>query len=94
MRCRQCGTEIANNALICYKCGIATTEAKFKPLAPRKSGSRLTLVMSVLSLLLLVLLALYLGRLPSGDSSPIVRWVAVGVAVLIVALRAYARRRR
>jgi hypothetical protein len=31
MHCRQCGTEIADKALICYRCGTATTEATFKP---------------------------------------------------------------
>ena len=39
MRCRQCGTEIADKALICYRCGTATTEAKFKaPAAPVAGG--------------------------------------------------------
>jgi hypothetical protein len=33
MQCRQCGTEIADKALICYRCGTATTEAKYKPAA-------------------------------------------------------------
>lgn len=33
MKCRQCGIEIANKALICYKCGTATTEAKYQPVA-------------------------------------------------------------
>ena len=37
MKCRSCGAEIAANALICYKCGTATTEAKIKPPA-RQSG--------------------------------------------------------
>ena len=38
MQCRNCGTEIADKALICYRCGTATTEAKFKPapLKPRR----------------------------------------------------------
>jgi hypothetical protein len=36
MQCRNCGIEIADKALICYRCGTATTEAKFKP-APIKS---------------------------------------------------------
>ena len=31
MQCRQCGTEIAEKALICYRCGTATAEAKYKP---------------------------------------------------------------
>ena len=29
MQCRNCGTEIADKALICYRCGTPTTEAKF-----------------------------------------------------------------
>lgn len=31
MICRHCGTEIADRALICYKCGNATTEPRIKP---------------------------------------------------------------
>jgi hypothetical protein len=31
MTCRNCGTEIANKALICYRCGKATTEPRVKP---------------------------------------------------------------
>ena len=31
MQCRNCGTEIADKALICYRCGTATTEAKYQP---------------------------------------------------------------
>ena len=38
MQCRQCGTEIADKALICFRCGTATTEAKFKP--PAAGGRR------------------------------------------------------
>ena len=40
MKCRSCGTEIADNALICYKCGTATEEPKIKPPAPRPRGGR------------------------------------------------------
>ena len=31
MQCRYCNTEIADNALICYRCGRATTDPKVKP---------------------------------------------------------------
>ena len=31
MTCKYCGTEIADKALICYKCGHATTEPRIKP---------------------------------------------------------------
>ncbi len=43
MKCRSCGAEIADNALICYKCGTATQEARIKPPAPRRRLSRGTL---------------------------------------------------
>ena len=39
MTCRNCGTEIAANALICYKCGTATTEPRIKPPAPKRGLS-------------------------------------------------------
>jgi uncharacterized membrane protein YvbJ len=62
MRCRQCGTEIADKALICYRCGTATTEAKFKaPAAAGRRRSRRTLgyiVALVLFVLLVILLLL------------------------------------
>src|SRR5436853_5380723 len=59
MQCRNCGTEIADKALICYRCGTATTEAKYKPhvAAPRRSRWALLVVVLVA---LLVLLALFL----------------------------------
>ena len=31
MQCRSCKTEIADNALICYRCGRATSDPKVKP---------------------------------------------------------------
>jgi len=31
MTCRHCGTEIAEKALICFRCGKATTEPRIKP---------------------------------------------------------------
>ncbi|HEX4913650.1 MAG TPA: zinc-ribbon domain-containing protein [Vicinamibacterales bacterium] len=38
MKCRSCGTQIAANALICYKCGAATEEPRIKPPASRPRG--------------------------------------------------------
>lgn len=36
MKCRNCGAQIAANALICYKCGSATEEPRIKPPASRR----------------------------------------------------------
>ena len=91
MLCRNCGTEIADKELICYRCGTATSEPKFKPAAaPRRSPA--SLLASVLALALLILLALYMGRIPGGDTPRYASWVAVAAALAVVVLRAVARR--
>ena len=60
MVCRNCGIEIADKALLCYRCGTATTEAKYKPSVPSRRGwSRLLLV--ALVALAVALAAFYLG---------------------------------
>ena len=53
MKCRACGTEIAANALICYKCGTATTEARITPPAARRQGNR-GLIIAILAAGLIV----------------------------------------
>jgi uncharacterized membrane protein YvbJ len=62
MQCRNCGTEIADKALICYRCGTATTEAKYKPHTPARTGSSSTILIVTMIVLLLVLLAFFLLR--------------------------------
>ena len=92
MICRNCGTEIADKALICYKCGTATTEAKYQPAQLQKTSSRTGLVATVVALALLVAAALYVERASAAGSSHLVTYAAVAAAVLIVGIRAYARR--
>jgi hypothetical protein len=60
MQCRNCGIEIADKALICYRCGTATTEAKYKPAVggPRRRRAP-GLVAAIIIAALLALLALY-----------------------------------
>ena len=59
MQCRNCGTEIADKALICYRCGTATTEAKYQPYVPVKRGPS-AIVIATIVVALLVLLAFFL----------------------------------
>ena len=93
MQCRSCGTEIADKALICYKCGTATTEARYQPAALPKGSSRSGLLPTVIALALLVAVALYVERISSAGAQQWVTYVAVAAAVIIVGIRAYARRR-
>ena len=59
MQCRNCGTEIADKAIICYRCGTATTDPvrKAVPIGPKRSP-----LVSFVLIAVLVLLALYLGQ--------------------------------
>ncbi len=67
MTCRHCGTEIATKALICYRCGNATTEPRVKPpadgpLFERQRRSRLPLVL----LIVLILIAAFIAAWATG----------------------------
>jgi len=64
MICKYCGTEIADKALICYRCGNATTEPRVKPpaegpLFDRPRRSRIPVVIVVLIVLALLLAWLF-----------------------------------
>jgi hypothetical protein len=60
MQCKNCGAEIADKALICYRCGTATAEAKYKPAPLRRRASRSRIGVVILIIAVLLLLALYL----------------------------------
>ena len=60
MICKYCGTEIADKALICYRCGNATTEPRIKPpaegpLFERPRRSRMPVVIAVLIVLAMLI---------------------------------------
>ena len=66
MKCKHCGTEIADKALICYRCGNATTEPRIKPpaegsLFERPRRPRLPIVAIVILIVLAILAAWALG---------------------------------
>jgi len=97
MTCRSCGTEIAEKALICYKCGAATTDPVHQPPSnarQRSRGSRASFVVTFVALLLLAGVAVALARTSPNGAPPAVTYIVAGVAIVIVALRAYARRRQ
>ena len=93
MICRSCGTDIAAKALICYKCGAATTDPVFQPPPTGRRRSNVAFTITFTALVLLVLAAVVLSRLSPTGTPPWVTWVVGLVAIVIVALRAYARRR-
>jgi zinc ribbon protein len=93
MRCRNCGTEIADKAIVCYRCGTSTTDPVRAPAPIRRRRNPLV---SLVAAAILLLLALYMGQ-ASRTAADAGLWqtaagVLVGVAVLIVFLRLVRRR--
>jgi hypothetical protein len=93
VKCRNCGAEIAEKAIICYRCGEATTEARFKAPPSDRLRSRLQSIVSVLAIILAVLLALYLGRAATGEVPRYLSWTIAGFAGVLLIVRLIARRR-
>jgi len=65
MICSNCGTEIADKALICFRCGQATSEPRVKPPVPgQRPRSNLA---SAIALVVLIAAGLFMGRAVEGD---------------------------
>ena len=87
MICRDCGAEIDDRALICFRCGTATAERKREPRqdAPAR-GERPWAALGLAAVLLLVV-GFFLSPLSGADSPhPFVR-LALTVAGLLLAWR-------
>jgi hypothetical protein len=78
MQCRQCGTEIADKAIVCFRCGASTTDPirKAVPIAPRRSPWLLAAVVVVL-----VLVALSFGQMSRTAADPELPRLAAGLAL-------------
>lgn len=88
--CKSCGTEIADKALICYRCGAATFETKRQPakLNDRRWGS----ILSFIALVVLAIAALFLGQVAGGEVRPEISYTLAALAVVILVWRMWQRR--
>jgi hypothetical protein len=91
MVCRQCGTEIADKALICYRCGTATSEPRVAP----PTGGRAPAARGpvVLALLVLVVAALFMGQVASPGVPREVGYALGAVSLLALGWHVWSRRR-
>ena len=93
MLCRQCGTEIADKAIVCYRCGAGTTDPVRQPARLKKRPSPW---LSLVVILVLVLLALYLGQASRTAADPdrlqTIAGVCAGAALTVLILRLVRRR--
>jgi hypothetical protein len=92
MICRQCGTEIAEKALICYRCGTATSAPRIPPPPVKPARGPLPVVLAILAIIITAVLVL--PQLPEGGP----RIGGYAAVVLVTALSVWAlkptRRRR
>lgn len=91
MICTHCGTEIADKALVCYRCGQATFEPKVKPGQAARPRNRFVLVAA---LVVVLLGALYMGQAAAGEAPRLLSWVVAVLAAVVLAWRVWARRRQ
>jgi hypothetical protein len=84
MKCKNCGTEIAEKALICYRCGEATAAPRIQ--APPPPSRRGPLPVIVAMLLLIAAGVFGLPYLEPGVPR-LVGWAALVVAACVVVWR-------
>ena len=93
MQCKQCGTEIADKAIVCFRCGAGTTDPVRKAVPVKARGNPL---LSAGVLIVLVLLALYMGQAARTAANPelpqLAGGLALGAAIVILLLRILRRR--
>ncbi len=85
MECMHCGTEIAENALICYRCGAATSEPVQQEPESRPGGR---LWAPIVLAVVLVLAIGFFAMLAVGGQpvSPAV-WLMLGAAGVLLTWR-------
>lgn len=90
MICKQCGTEIADRALVCYRCGHATAEPRVTPAQPGRPASRIP---AAAALLVLVLGALFMSQAASGEVPRALSWTVAALALVVLGWWLWRRRR-
>ena len=93
MQCRSCGTEIADKAIVCYRCGAGTTDPVRKPVPVTPAGGHWPSYLTVIVPFVLALTFLLLSEssdYPGAMTGAAGVFAALGAVLLIARL---ARRR-
>jgi len=93
MICRHCGTDIADKALICYRCGNPTADP-VRPAARPSSQGRAGGVIALVALAALVLAGLFLGQAGRPELPSAVPYSVAALAAVVLVWRIGRRRRR
>jgi hypothetical protein len=94
MICKTCGTEIADKALICYRCGTPTSSpARPVPPPPVRRRSAARNLLAVVTLLVLIFAALFMGWAGRYEVPPAIAYGVAALAALVLVIRIVRRRR-
>jgi hypothetical protein len=95
MTCKHCGTEIADKALVCYRCGHATAEPRVGPARAARPPSRVPAVaaLTVLILTVLILGALFMTQVAGGEVPRLLSWTVAALAAIVLGWWLWRRRR-
>jgi hypothetical protein len=91
MKCGNCGTEIADKALICYRCGEATTAPKVAPPPPPRERGPIPVIIAIL--LLIGVAVLVLPELEPGTPR-MAGWATLVVVTALAVWNLRPRRRQ
>ena len=91
MICTNCGTEIADKAIVCFRCGTPTAipaelRPTQRPAAPRRS--------IVIPLIIVVLAAVLALIAPAGSNLRLLAWAVAGVELVVGVIWPLVRKRR
>ena len=87
MICRDCGAEIDDRALICFRCGTATAERELEPHQDAPSRSTRPWATIGLAAAFVLVVGFFLTPLSGGDSPHPFVWLVLTVAGLLLAWR-------
>ncbi len=87
MKCRNCGTEIADKAIVCFRCGASTSDPVRRPAAERPRRRYRSSLDLIVAFLLLIFFALYLGYAGHVTIPREVAWPIAGVALVLLIWR-------
>lgn len=94
MLCRNCQTEVADNALVCFRCGSTTAKREREPVSrkneARRSGRSL-LVPLFLAVVFVAATVFFMTELAGGVSPDPLVWLMLAVAGSLLAWRARLR---
>ena len=86
MTCGQCGQEIDDNALVCYRCGSATTEREREPTELDAPGRRRWSAL-FLAIVFVGVVLFFAGEVLAGRPPQPLVWLMLAVAGGLLAWR-------